>query len=180
MGSFTLWFCALTNTNRRTVPFIMVCWGIVVISMAFVKSFAGLLVYVTDPSSNRLSRPLTLLSAAPASSWEPLKQASSRYLMLRNIPALTLSRFSGGILPWGDVLSVHVVPADPTSTAYQYFVGHVGAGRCLRWAFGVRDRKDGRVSSYYSSLVRSWFRPTTCDRIRGLAGWSWIVRAFPQ
>ncbi|KAM5541469.1 hypothetical protein V8D89_005023 [Ganoderma adspersum] len=32
------------NLNRHTVPFIMLCWGIVVISMAFVRSFAGLLV----------------------------------------------------------------------------------------------------------------------------------------
>ena len=30
----------------------MFCWGIVMISMAFVNNFAGLLVYVTDPSDS--------------------------------------------------------------------------------------------------------------------------------
>ena len=47
-----MWLCAPADLSRHTVPFIMFCWGIVMISMAFVNNFAGLLVYVADPSDS--------------------------------------------------------------------------------------------------------------------------------
>ena len=49
----TLFSAAAADLIRHTVPLIILCWGIVMMSMAFVKSFSGLLVYMTDLSSDR-------------------------------------------------------------------------------------------------------------------------------
>ncbi|KAM5541466.1 hypothetical protein V8D89_005020 [Ganoderma adspersum] len=71
------------TSPSKWIPFIMFCWGIVMISMAFVNNFAGLLVYVTDPSGSFCQCLILGSDAAHASSSAGLFPGVTFYLCMR-------------------------------------------------------------------------------------------------